>query len=827
MTNTKTAKRSTVRVYQISHKLKLTPEQVLDCARQLGIDITSHMAAISAEDADRVEAVLAPGGQSRSAPDVHDDSRFGLVKDVEGEETEDTAPEEATETVEEPQPEPVAEKEPEPEKKPAPKEAAKKAPEKPAQPQPPSPEKPQPRRLVKKPANITGPIHTKRAEEAEPASASAAGSGGKLTRKSLREIERQRAAERARPRRGPSRPSRPPVGRRRSARTGRSATIIEMPKSVEMTPPITVKDLSSAFGIKANQLLRKLMEMGMMVNINAIIPPDQAQLVAIEFEREVVIKHEKTAEESLMEAVGHSDFGANESSEETEESGDDREARAPVIAFLGHVDHGKTSLIDAIRQANVVDSESGGITQHIGAYKVLTESGHEITILDTPGHKAFTEMRARGANTTDIVVLVVAADDGVMPQTEEAIDHAKAAGVPILVALNKIDKANANVDRVKQQLSAKELIPEDWGGDTIVVPVSALKKQGIEDLLEMISLRAEIEEYSASPDRKAHGTVLEARVSEGRGIIANVLVQDGTLRIGDNFICDVAAGRVKAMYDDHGKPLSEAGPSTPVEIIGLDEVPEAGAQFYVVNQRDVKHAQQVAEERREKQRQSELAERSSVTLSNLFEHIAQTKEVRLLVKADVKGSLEVLRRELEDMATDEIKVRILRAAVGGVSESDVLLAQTSAAIIIGFHVAVDDVARSLAEEKGVDVKIYHVIYDLLDDVKNAMEGLLEPIQREEITGHATIRQVFSASGVGNIAGCYVTDGAIQRSNLVRLFRDGRVIYSGKMSSLKRFKEDVKEVRSGFECGIKIDGYDDIKVEDSIEAYKVVEEKQKL
>ncbi len=856
MTNTKTAKRNTMRVYQISHRLKLTPEQVLDCARALGLDITSHMAAVTVEDAERIEAQLAPEGSNRNPQsDVPDSSRFGLVA---------AAPEEAEAEAEAAKAEEPAAAETEPAAKsaetpPAPATptdakpaaakpaaakpagakpaAGKPAPGKPAgTPERPDavPDRPLPRRLVKRPANITGPIHTKRAGEAPAPTAAGAAADpnkGKLTRKGLREIERQRAQDRSRLRRGPAHRGRPPVGgRRRRSGSGRSATIIEMPKRVEMAPPITVKALSAAFGIKANQFLRKLMDMGMMVSINTVIPEDQAQVVALEFERELVIKKEKTAEESLMESVGHSPEAADIESPETEvvEEGE-RVIRPPVVAFLGHVDHGKTSLIDAIRKADVVSTESGGITQHIGAYKVTTKDGRQIAFLDTPGHKAFTEMRARGANTTDIVVLVVAADDGMMPQTEEAIDHAKAAGVPIVVAMNKIDKANANTDRVKQQLAAKELIPEDWGGETIVVPVSALKKQGIDELLEMIALRAELEEYTATPSRRAIGTVLEARISEGRGILANVLVQDGTLRLGDNFICGVAAGRIKAMFDDHGKSVDEAGPSTPVEILGLDEVPEAGAQFYVVSKSDVKRAQQVARERREKMRQADLAERSSVTLTNLFDRISEgkTKEVRLIVKADVKGSLEVLRRELVDMATDDIKVRVLRAAIGGVSESDVLLAQTSEAIIIGFHVVADDTARSLAEEKGVDIQVYHVIYDLLDDVKKAMEGLLEPIQREVITAHANIRKVFSASGIGNIAGCYVTDGAMQRSNMARLVRNGIVIYTGKLSSLKRFKEDVREVRSGFECGIKIEGYEDIKVDDVVETYKLVEEKQTL
>lgn len=585
-------------------------------------------------------------------------------------------------------------------------------------------------------------------------------------------------------------------------------TIKEKETKVVMEPPITVKDLSSKLGIRANEIITKLLlEHNVRSTINQILSEEIVQLLGIEYGVEIEIRKK--------EAIKEYDFVAEQVSTRAE----DMVYRAPIVTFLGHVDHGKTSLLDSIRQTNVAAGEVGGITQHIGAYTVEMNGKH-VVFLDTPGHEAFTAMRARGANITDIVVLVVAADDGVMPQTEEALNHAKAANVPIVVAVNKIDKPGANSLRVKQQLASLDLIPEEWGGKTQFVETSAITKKGIDTLLERLLLESEILELKANPKNPARGVVLEAYLSEGRGVVANILIQDGTLHEGDIILCGKTFGRARLITNDRGVVVQEAGPSMPVSVSDFSEVPEAGDKFYVVS--DIQKAREIAQERQKKQREISLAKQQHVTLDSLYSKIAEgnVKEIKIILKADYKGSVEVLKKALEELSTPEIKVKILHCGVGGITESDVLLADASDAIVIGFYVATEDKARILAEEKGVDVRHYKIIYDATNEIKAAMEGMLEPESKEVVLGQVEIRQVYNISKIGNVAGCYVKNGKITRNSSIRLIRDNIIIYDGKLESLKIVKDDVREVRAGFECGLKIANYDDIKVGDIVEAYEV-------
>jgi translation initiation factor IF-2 len=592
---------------------------------------------------------------------------------------------------------------------------------------------------------------------------------------------------------------------------GRRGALAPARKShAEIELPISVRSLSEATGIKANDLIRKLMNtVGLGVTINANLEEDAAVMLALEFGVELEVVYERTAEDDMLASF-------------EDEEGDESELlpRPPVVTILGHVDHGKTSLLDRIRRSNVVDTESGGITQHIGAYTV-DHNGKSITFVDTPGHEAFTAMRARGANVTDIVVLVVAADDGVMPQTQEAIAHAKAAEVPIIIALNKIDLPNVNLNKIYGELSQQGLAPEDYGGDTPVVKTSALTGVGIDDLLEMIGIVAEVNcDLRARPSRPATGTCLEALISEGRGAVARVLVQDGTLKVGDVMVCGDGFGRVRALRDDKGKSIEEAGPSTPVEVSGLDSVPTAGEKFAVID--DITRARDIAETRRERTRGVALGERQSITLENLYSKMAEQKikSLNLILKADVQGSLEALSKELEKLENPEVPIRVLLKGVGGISESDILLADASQAIVIGFRVAPEDRAISEAEAKKIDIRRYDIIYQVTDEIKKAVEGMLVPEIKEVHLGRAVVRQMFKISKVGTVAGCFVTQGTFERSAKARLLREGREIYKGSIEALKRFKDDVKEVREGFECGIKITNFDDLKVDDVIEAYRV-------
>jgi translation initiation factor IF-2 len=572
---------------------------------------------------------------------------------------------------------------------------------------------------------------------------------------------------------------------------------------IRISEVITVGDLAREMGIKAGDVIKKLMSLGMMASINQVLDVDTATLVAADFDYQVenvafdaesVLEVEQVEEEAMLVS------------------------RPPVVTIMGHVDHGKTSLLDAIRSTNVTAQEHGGITQHIGAYHVQVD-GRSVTFLDTPGHEAFTAMRARGAKVTDIVVLVVAADDGVMPQTVEAINHARAAEVPIIVAVNKIDKPDADLERVKRGLSDHGLVSEDWGGDTVFAPVSAKTQEGIPHLLEMLLLQADILELRANPDKLARGTIVEAKLDRGRGPVATVLVQEGTLRVGEAFVCGVFHGKVRAMINDLGQKVEIAPPSSPVEILGLQGVPQAGDSFIAVA--DESKARQVAEHRHTKQRETELVKSSKVSLEELYDQIktGDVKELRVVVKADVQGSVEALTDALTRMSTAEVKLRVLHGSVGGITESDILLAAASNAIVIGFNVRPESKGQALASQEGVDVRLYTVIYEAVADVRAAMEGMLEPTFREQTHGRVEIRQIFNIQGVGTIAGCYVTEGKIQRGNLVRILRDHVVVHEGKLASLKRFKDDVREVSAGYECGLSIEGFHDIKQGDVVEAYE--------
>jgi len=582
---------------------------------------------------------------------------------------------------------------------------------------------------------------------------------------------------------------------------------------IRISEVITVADLARSMGVKASDVLKKLLDMGMMATINQALDHDTAALVAAEFEHQV----ENVA------------FDVEQMLESAEAAGGEEEpavVRAPVVTMMGHVDHGKTSLLDAIRSTDVAAGEAGGITQHIGAYTVDV-NGRQLTFLDTPGHEAFTAMRARGAKVTDIVVLVVAADDGVMPQTVEAINHARAAEVPIIVAVNKIDKADASPERVRQELANHGLAPEEWGGDTIMVPVSAKTRDGISNLLDMMLLQADVLELRANPGRLAKGTIIEARLDRGRGPVATVLGQEGTRHPGDAFVCGTQYGRVRAMVDDKGRRIDAAGPSTPVEILGLGGVPEAGDTFVAVQ--DDQKARQVAEHRRGKQREAEMAKTAKVSLDDLYQQIqtGAVKELKIVLKADVQGSVEAMSEALRRLSTDDVRLNVLHGSVGGITESDVLLASASNAIVIGFNVRPEPKAAALAEREGVDIRLYTVIYEALNDVRDALEGLLEPTLQEKVIGRAEVRQTFTVSGIGQVAGCFVTDGKMQRGAKARLLRDHVVVHDGRMGSLKRFKEDAREVTSGYECGISFDNYQDVKVGDVIEAYEVEQVARRL
>lgn len=579
---------------------------------------------------------------------------------------------------------------------------------------------------------------------------------------------------------------------------------------IELAPTVTVGDLADKLGKKSSEIIMKLMTQGVMASINQEIERELAEKICEDYG---IIVEEETEKDIAEEIL---------SSEEDDPAS--LKERPPVVVVMGHVDHGKTSLLDAIRKTKVTAEEAGGITQHIGAYTVSI-NGKPITFLDTPGHEAFTAMRMRGALVTDIAVLVVAADDGVMPQTVEAINHAKAAGVDIIVAINKIDKPSANPERVKQELVEYGLIVEDWGGETIAVPVSAVTKEGIDQLLEMITLVAEMKELKANPDKRAEGNIIEARLDKGRGPVATALVKAGTLHVGDSIVVGAAYGKVRAMINDKGKQIKTAGPSVPVEILGLNDVPHAGDTFHVA--KNDKQARQVAESIIAKSRIDMLKDTQKISLDDLFSQIqaGSVKELNIVIKADVQGSVEAVRASLEKLSTDEVRIRTIHGGVGAITESDVTLASASNAIIIGFNVRPENSAKSVAEDQQVDIRLYRVIYNAIDDITAAIKGMLDPEYAEKILGHAEVRQTFNASGVGTIAGSYVKDGKITRNSSVRLLRDNVVIYEGEVATLRRYKDDVKEVTTNFECGVCLNKFNDIKVGDIIEAYTMEEIKR--
>ena len=574
---------------------------------------------------------------------------------------------------------------------------------------------------------------------------------------------------------------------------------------VKIPPVLTLKELADALSIPANDIIKKLLISGAgMLNVNSELDFEKAEEIAMEFDRLVEMEEQVDVIEELLK--------------EEEEDETDMIVRPPVVCVMGHVDHGKTSLLDKIRSSHVTTGEAGGITQHIGAYVVETSNG-KITFLDTPGHEAFTSMRMRGAQSTDIAILVVAADDGVMPQTIEAINHAKAAGIEIIVAINKIDKESANIERVKQELIEYELVPEDWGGSTIFCPVSAHTGEGIDELLDMVSLTAEVLELKANPNRKARGIVLEAQLDKGRGPVATVLVQKGTLHVGDAVAIGSAHGKVRAMINDKGKRIKTAGPSTPVEILGLSEVPNAGEVMMVMDSE--KEARSVAEKFIAYGREKMLSEtKQQLSLDDLFNQIqaGSVKELNIIVKADVQGSVEAVKQSLVKLSNDEVAVKVIHGGVGAITESDVNLAAASNAIIIGFNVRPEPAAKDAASAEKVDLRLYRVIYNAIEDIEAAMKGMLDPEFVEKVTGHAEVRQIFKASGVGTIAGSYVLDGTIQRDSSARIIRDGIVVHEGKLASIQRGKDAVKEVRSGFECGLVMESYNDIKEGDQIESF---------
>jgi len=854
-----------LRVYELARDLNMTNKVLLEKLDDLDISVKSHMSALDDDDIDRIKSSLFGAKkeetvvETRIKPTVIRRRRKEVK--VEVSETPEAEPEEAAAAAEKEDeeaivaevvedsldegkaPKQLEAEEPQevsaapPEEKPAVKKAKK--PKKPAKKEPSA-------KIIKLP--VKPPEKPLKEKKAEPQKATAKGAAKPTGKKAatihpLPEIEPDDTETKKRKRKKKLEESDVDVDKkflkkkisfRRKAvvegedlyaegyrprkqrklakgkkPTGGQKTQITVAKAIKrrikIDEAIVLSELAKRMGIKANEIIKTMMAMGSMATVNQTVDFDTATLIASEFNYEV--ERASFEEDALLK----------------QETDDPKKLapRPPVVTIMGHVDHGKTSLLDVIRKTRITEMEAGGITQHIGAYHVSTNKGY-IAFLDTPGHEAFTAMRARGAQVTDIVVLVVAADDGVMPQTTEAINHSRAAGVPIIVAINKIDKANADPEKVKRELAEIGLTPEDWGGDTIYVHVSAKKGEGIDDLLEMISLQAEILELKANPDKLATGHVVEAKIDSGRGAVATVLVREGTLRAGDPVVCGMHYGRIRAMLDDRGNQLESAGPSIPVEIVGLSGVPMAGDEFLALN--DEKNAKQVSEHRQQKQRSKELAQSSRLSLDKLYERMqeGEVKDLNLIIKADVHGSIEALNDSLTKLSNDEVNVNVVHSATGTIAESDISLATVSNAIIIGFNVRPTPKVQSLANEENVDMRFYNVIYDVIKDVKNAMVGMMASTFEERILGTAEVREVFQIPKVGNIAGCYVTDGKMERGQSMRLLRDGVVVFEGKNSSLRRFKDDAKEVMAGYECGIGIENFNDIKVGDTIDCYYLEE-----
>jgi translation initiation factor IF-2 len=770
-----------IRVYELAKKLNLQSKEILDALSSLGVEGKTHSSSIDGDIAEKVIIALKPhgasSGKAKAAPETgkaegareekalrHGKPRTGgAPKGAVGESGQKGGLEKAAGEKERVQQEKTAAPVPETEEE------------------------------------IKLPDRFKKDIEAEKIEKFKAKPGLQRAFQSIRKIEPKKWHDL----RGGKRGDRSRFSPRQEQKPQIQSTMPRK-KVIKLREGTTVKEFSELLGLKFSDVIKKFMELGYMPTINQPVDADAALLVAEGFgvKMELSSVEEDTVVEEVKEDVSK------------------LQPRAPVVTIMGHVDHGKTSLLDAIRETKVTETEAGGITQHIGAYKVNLK-GKDIVFLDTPGHEAFTAMRARGAKVTDIVVLVVAADDGVMPQTVEAINHAKAANVPIVVAVNKIDKPDANVDRVKNELSEHGIISEEWGGHNIFVEVSAKMRLGIENLLEMILLQSEMMELSANPEREARGTVVEAKLDKGRGPVATLLVQTGHLRIGDALLSGVHVGKVRALVDDSGRRVQEVGPSTPVEVIGFSEVPSAGDIFTVVE--DEKRARQIALARLQKQRSLEIARAKKLTLTELYTKIqeGQIKELNIIIKGDVHGSVEAIKDALENITHAEVKVRVIHTSVGGINESDVMLATASNAIIIGFNVRPEAKAAQTAEKEGVDIRLYNVIYEAIEDVKKALEGLLEPTLKEKILGRAEVRQLFPVSRLGTIAGSYVTDGYISRSSDgIRVLRDNVVVYEGKIGTLKRFKDDVKEVQAGYECGILVENFNDLKIGDILENFVI-------
>jgi len=826
-----------MRVYELAKQLGMENKELIPELKRLGIAVASHSSALEDDAVQKVLEKLGPkakaakpvGKESEGRSDKSKSSDEGLK--AAGEEakpdkrrilikrkkTEEGAAEDAAPLAAEAPPTPTVEHAP--------------SPFAPARPHPvEAPLPPHPELTPYTPITAPSPTAAPAAPVAAKPSVAPPLDQVLAKKKALEELEAEAAKDKLKKVRKPGRPRDEdelrvredatrwqdlraiPVQRREDrSRHVHHSTAAEITKprkkSVKLTPGTTVKEFAELIGQRPADIVRKLMDLGQMLTFNQPMNVDVALMIAEESGIKIDVAVEK-AGEALLEDVVQTEGELHP------------EPRPPVVTIMGHVDHGKTSLLDAIRQTKVAEGEAGGITQHIGAYTV-TVRGKQVTFLDTPGHEAFTAMRARGAKVTDIVILVVAADDGVMPQTVEAIRHAQAAGVPLIVAINKIDKPGANPDRVRNALSEHGLISEAWGGDTIMVEVSAKQKTGLDQLLEMILLQAEVLELKADPHQLAKGTVVEAKLERGRGPVATVLVQSGTLHVGDAYVVGAFSGKVRALISHTGAKVQEAGPSIPVEVIGLPGVPSAGDVFQAV--KDERVAREIAEDRARKQRAAELAGAGKVSLDDLFAKIQEgsMKELAVVIKADVQGSSEALAAAIEKLPTEQVKLRVIHNGVGGITESDVLLAAASNAIIIGFNIRPEPKASALAEKEGIDIRLYNIIYDALNDIKAAMEGLLEPTLKERVLGRAEVRQVFTVSKAGTIAGSYVVSGTISRTSAgVRVIRDNVVVYEGKLSSLRRFKDDVREVQQGYECGIGIENFNDIKVGDVVEAYAV-------
>lgn len=850
-----------VRIHQIAKELGVSSKEVIAQSVKLGMEVTSHQNVVSKIDADKIRKAFVPAPEEDSQETVekqketvkvfksetgHDfvERRTGSrvirrrkkVVKPEPEEVKEAAPvagepAEAVPELEIPAPPEPAEAEtaevPSAESEAAPEEALEAAP-------PPEAEVPQEDdiELKAEPSPEPEKVVEETDEREAPKQQKKKAKKGKPLKEEIHDEETLEQLKRAFRTKVPSRKEyviqnkKPKLrqnfdgaGKNRGAypADGQDARVIPVSpvhtskRNVKVGETVVVSDLAKLMSVKASEVVKKLMTMGTGATINQSIDSDTAELVADEFGFNVTV--ERFIEEDLL-------FDQDES-QDTE-----RMPRPPVVTVMGHVDHGKTTLLDSIRETDVVAGEAGGITQHIGAYAVKVKDS-TIAFVDTPGHEAFTSMRARGASITDIVILVVAADDGVMPQTVEAVNHAKAAGVPIIVAINKIDKEGADIEKIRRELSEIDLISEQWGGDTLFAEVSAKKKKGISELLELVLLQADILELKASPDKRANGVVVEAELDKGRGAVSTVIVKEGTLRVGDCVVSGIHSGKIRALTDDKGKTVKSVGPSLPVKIMGLSGVAEAGEKFHVV--KDEKTAKEITSHRQSKIRSRKVIATPKLSLEDLFNSIEneEAKELSLIIKADTQGSVEALRDSVEKLSTEKCRVKIVHSGAGGINETDVVLASASNAVVIGFNVRPDANALRISEKEGVSLELHSIIYDVVNRIRSAMEGLLEPLRKEVVVAHMDVRELFHVSRVGTIAGCMVSDGKVSRDNSIRVVRDGTVVFDGKVSSLRRFKEDVKEVPSGYECGITIENFNDVKQGDVFELYKLEEIKQEL